>query len=69
MNQTIDHMMAIEIVGLYLKESNSQAIFIEIISKDWHQFMERDIRWRYVMRGIVAEIAEVRHGYIPWYHI
>lgn len=60
-------MIATEIIGLYLKEANSRAVFINIISKDWHQFMERDIHWRYLMLGVIATMAEIKHGHIPRY--
>ncbi len=53
------------IVGLYLTKSNKQGELVYALAKDWHQYMDMNMRWRYAVRGCALELVEIQTGVIP----
>lgn len=53
------------IVGLYLTKCNSDSNLTYALAKDWHQYMDMNMRWRYAIRGCALELVEVQTGVIP----
>lgn len=58
-----------DIIALYMKMAPSRAIYTEVLSKDWHDFMDKSHRWTYTIRGIALTLVEGRDGNIPRHHL
>ena len=53
------------IVGLYLTKSNKQGDLVYALAKDWHQYMDMNMKWRYTLRGVATELVQIQTGVIP----
>lgn len=44
-------------------------MYTEALCKDWHEYMDKPVRWLYRMRGVAVAISEGNHGRISRLHL
>ena len=59
-----EHTLAY-IVGLYLTKCNLDSNLTYALAKDWHQYMDMNLKWRYTLRGAATELVFIQTGAIP----
>ncbi len=53
------------IIALYLVKCNLDSNLTYALAKDWHQYMDMSIKWRYTLRGVATELVQIQAGVIP----
>ena len=59
-----EHTLAY-IIALYLVKCNFDSNLTYALAKDWHQYMDMSIKWRYTLRGVATELVQIQAGVIP----
>ncbi|WJN64660.1 hypothetical protein Erwinia_phage_Pastis_00109 [Erwinia phage Pastis] len=53
------------IIAIYLVKCNLDSNLTYALAKDWHQYMDMSIKWRYTLRGVATELVQIQAGVIP----
>ena len=53
------------VIGLYLTKCNMDSSLTYALAKDWHQYMDMNMKWRYTLRGVATELVQIQTGVIP----
>lgn len=65
----MENVLLSDVLGFYLKMAPERAMYTEALCKDWHEYMDKPVRWLYRMRGVAVAISEGNHGRINRLHL